>query len=105
MTVGRTYSARVPSVALTVSFHVSQARSGLLPFISSTRLAKLAALALHALSSGPLRLAFASKRKNMQQHIFPFESELQNTSAPDPSSSHCSSIQERLATYGPRSPR
>jgi len=37
----------------------------------------------------------------MQQHIFPFESELQNTSAPDPSSSHCSSIQERLATYGP----
>jgi hypothetical protein len=50
-----------------------------LPFISSTCLAPLAALALPALSAG-LRLAFASKRKNMQQHIFPFESELQNTS-------------------------
>jgi DNA repair protein RadC len=36
----------------------------------------------------------------MQQHIFPFESELQNTSTPEPSSSHCSSVQERLATYG-----
>jgi DNA repair protein RadC len=35
----------------------------------------------------------------MQQHIFPFESELQNTT-PDPDSSHCSSVQERLATYG-----
>ena len=36
----------------------------------------------------------------MQQHIFPFESELQNTSTPEPSSSHSSSVQERLATYG-----
>jgi DNA repair protein RadC len=35
----------------------------------------------------------------MQQHIFPFESELQNTTL-NPDSSHCSSVQERLATYG-----
>jgi len=38
----------------------------------------------------------------MQQHIFPFVSELdelQNISS-QPSSSHCSSVQERLATYG-----
>jgi DNA repair protein RadC len=98
MTVGRTYSARVPSAALTVSFHVSQARSGHLPFISSTRLAKLAALALRALSAGQLRLAFASKRKNMQQQFFSFESELKNNKQTP--SSHCSSVQERLVTYG-----
>jgi DNA repair protein RadC len=37
----------------------------------------------------------------MQQHFFSFESgELQKTSTPEPSSSHCSSFQERLATYG-----
>jgi DNA repair protein RadC len=37
----------------------------------------------------------------MSQHIFPFESELQNTSPKILSpSSHCSSVQERLATYG-----
>jgi DNA repair protein RadC len=36
----------------------------------------------------------------MQQHIFQFESELQNTTTPQPSSSHCPSVQERLATYG-----
>jgi DNA repair protein RadC len=38
----------------------------------------------------------------MQQHIFPFVSELdelQNT-PPLPASSHCSSVQERLVTYG-----
>ena len=35
----------------------------------------------------------------MQQHIFPFASDLQNTTS-DPASSHCSSVQERLATYG-----
>jgi len=38
----------------------------------------------------------------MQQHIFPFVSELdelQNSSPLSPSS-HCSSVQERLATYG-----
>jgi DNA repair protein RadC len=37
----------------------------------------------------------------MEQHIFPFVSELdelQNT--PLPSSSHCSSVHERLVTYG-----
>ena len=73
-------------------------RSGHLPFISSTRLAKLAALALRPLSAGQLRLAFASKRKNMPQQFFSFESELQNNNqAP---SSHCSSVQERLVTYG-----
>src|SRR5260221_5152496 len=100
MTVGRTYSARVPSVALTVSFHVSQARSGHLPFISSTRLAKLAALALRALYGGPLRRCLRFQTKNMQQHIFQFGSEPQNTTNPLPSSSHCSSVQERLVTYG-----
>jgi len=36
----------------------------------------------------------------MQQPIFQFGSEPQNTTAPQPSSSHCSSVQERLATYG-----
>jgi DNA repair protein RadC len=36
----------------------------------------------------------------MQQHIFQFGSEPQNTTNPQPSSSHCSSVQERLATYG-----
>jgi len=35
----------------------------------------------------------------MQQHIFPFETERQNTSL-EPTSSHCSSVQERLVTYG-----
>jgi DNA repair protein RadC len=35
----------------------------------------------------------------MQHHIFPFETELQNTSL-EPASSHCSSVQERLVTYG-----
>jgi len=34
----------------------------------------------------------------MQQHIFPFESELQNTT--EAPSSHCSSVEDRLATYG-----
>ena len=38
----------------------------------------------------------------MQQHIFPFVSELDELeiSAPLPSSSHCSSVQERLVNYG-----
>src|SRR5258708_31911283 len=99
MTVGRTYSARVPSVALTVSFHVSQARSGHLPFISSTRLAKLAALALRALSARPLRRCLLFQTKSMQQHIFQFGSEPQNTTNPHPSSSLCSSVQEPLVTY------
>ena len=36
----------------------------------------------------------------MQQHIFQFGTEPQNTTTPQPSSSHCSSVQERLATYG-----
>jgi DNA repair protein RadC len=36
----------------------------------------------------------------MQQHIFKFGSEPQSTTTPQPSSSHCSSVQERLATYG-----
>jgi hypothetical protein len=31
---------------------------------------------------------------------FSVESELQNTSSPEPSSSHCSSVQERLVNYG-----
>jgi DNA repair protein RadC len=35
----------------------------------------------------------------MPQQFFSFESELKNTT-PEPSSSHCSSVQERLATYG-----
>jgi DNA repair protein RadC len=36
----------------------------------------------------------------MQQHIFQFGSEPQNTTIPQPPSSHCSSVQERLVTYG-----
>jgi DNA repair protein RadC len=36
----------------------------------------------------------------MQQPIFQFGSEPQNTTNPQPSSSHCSSVQERLVTYG-----
>src|SRR5580700_7150867 len=36
----------------------------------------------------------------MQQPIFQFGSEPQNTTNPPPSSSHCSSVQERLVTYG-----
>ena len=36
----------------------------------------------------------------MQQHIFQFGSEPQNTTNPQPSSSHCSSVQKRLVTYG-----
>ncbi len=36
----------------------------------------------------------------MQQHIFQFGTEPQNTTTPQPSSSHCSSVQERLVTYG-----
>jgi DNA repair protein RadC len=36
----------------------------------------------------------------MQQHIFQFGSEPQNSTNPQPSSSHCSSVQERLVTYG-----
>jgi DNA repair protein RadC len=36
----------------------------------------------------------------MQQPIFQFGSEPQNTTTPLPSSSHCSSVQERLVTYG-----
>jgi DNA repair protein RadC len=37
----------------------------------------------------------------MQQHIFQFGSEPKNTPIPDPeTSSHCSSVQDRLATYG-----
>jgi DNA repair protein RadC len=36
----------------------------------------------------------------MQQHIFPFVSELQNTCIPEPPSSHCSSVQERPVNYG-----
>jgi DNA repair protein RadC len=36
----------------------------------------------------------------MQQPIFQFGSEPQNTANPLPSSSHCSSVQERLVTYG-----
>jgi DNA repair protein RadC len=36
----------------------------------------------------------------MQQPIFQFGSEPQNTTNPPPPSSHCSSVQERLVTYG-----
>src|SRR5260221_10849775 len=40
--------------------------------------------------------------KNMQQHIFPFVSELDELQKTIPlaSSSHCSSVQERLVNYG-----
>jgi hypothetical protein len=70
-----------------------------LPIISSTRLA-LAALAVPILFSPAAPACLRFQTKNMQQHIFQFESEPQNTTNPQPSSSHCSSVQERLVTYG-----
>jgi hypothetical protein len=72
-----------------------------LPIISSTRLAlKLAALAAPILFSPAAPACLRFQTKNMQQPIFQFGSEPQNTTNPQPSSSHCSSVQERLVTYG-----
>jgi DNA repair protein RadC len=72
-----------------------------LPIISSTRLAlKLAALAVPILFSPDAPACLRFQTKNMQQPIFQFGSEPQNTPTPQPSSSHCSSIQERLVNYG-----
>src|SRR6201981_3045615 len=51
----------------------------------------------------PAASAFPSlSNENMQQHIFPFVSELDElqNNAPLSPSSHCSSVQERLVTYG-----
>jgi DNA repair protein RadC len=62
-------------------------------------LASHAALALSRPFSAALSLAFRFRLENMQQHFFSFESgELQNNKTD--SSSHCSSVQERLVTYG-----
>jgi hypothetical protein len=71
-------------------------------FKSSTRLGNLAALALGASFRGPLCSRFAFGRKNMAQHIFSFESELQNISPePAPSSRSLSpTVSEKLARYG-----
>jgi DNA repair protein RadC len=57
-------------------------------------------LRLRALSAGRFGACLRFQTKNMQQPIFQFGSEPQNTTNPPPSSSHCSSVQERLATYG-----
>ena len=50
----------------------------------------------------PLRRCLRFQTKIMQQHIFPFVSELDElqNSTHHPSSSHCSSVQERLVNYG-----
>jgi len=45
-------------------------------------------------------LRFAFKQKNMQGHIFPFESELQNNSQEAAPSSPSFSVSEKLALYG-----
>jgi DNA repair protein RadC len=57
-------------------------------------------LRLRAFSAGRFGVCLRFQMKNMQQPIFRFGSESQNTSTPSPSSSHCSSVQERLVTYG-----
>jgi DNA repair protein RadC len=51
-------------------------------------------------SAGRFGVCLRFQTKNMQQPIFQFGSEPQNTTNPPPSSSHCSSVQERLVTYG-----
>ena len=51
-------------------------------------------------SAGRFGACLRFQTKNMQQPIFQFGSEPQNTTNPPPSSSHCSSVQERLVTYG-----
>jgi DNA repair protein RadC len=45
------------------------------------------------------QLALRFRLEKYATAIFSFESELQNTTT-EPSSSHCSSVQERLVTYG-----
>jgi DNA repair protein RadC len=50
--------------------------------------------------AGRFGVCLRFQTKNMQQPIFQFGSEPQNTTNPLPSSSHCSSVQERLVTYG-----
>jgi hypothetical protein len=71
------------------------------PIISSTRLARAPRLLrLRALSAGRFGVCLRFQTKNMQQPIFQFGSEPQNTTNPLPSWSHCSSVQERLVTYG-----
>src|SRR6266436_9446833 len=67
-------------------------------FKSSTRLVPRGSCAFRP-SSAALSLRFAFGSKNMPQQFFSFESELQNTTT-ESSSSHCSSVQERLVTYG-----
>jgi hypothetical protein len=60
------------------------------------------ALALEPSFRGPQSFRFAFKQKNMQSHIFPFESELQNSSqeAPPSSPSPSPTISEKLSLYG-----
>jgi DNA repair protein RadC len=63
---------------------------------------KLAALAPRCFFRRPLRRRLRFQTKNMQQHIFPFVSELDELQNNPllPASSHCSSAQERLVNYG-----
>jgi DNA repair protein RadC len=70
-------------------------------FKSSTRLGELAALALAASFRGSLSFASLSP-KNMSQHIFQFESELQNNfpEAAPSSRSLSPTVSEKLARYG-----
>ena len=71
-------------------------------FKSSTRLRKFAALALETSFRGPLCSRLAFGLKNMTQHIFPFEGELQNNSpeAAPSSRSLSPTVSEKLALYG-----
>jgi DNA repair protein RadC len=84
-------SARVPSAAQTAAFPPRRTPCHLNPLPPASR----GSCAFQAFI--PRRSAFGSK--NMQQHFFSFESgELQKNKTD--SSSHCSSVQERLVTYG-----
>ena len=80
MTVGRTYSAK--STVCGINGFLS-ATADPLPFISSTRLAKLAVLRYVLFPpAAPACLRFQTK--NMQQHIFPFVSELHELQSSSP---------------------
>jgi DNA repair protein RadC len=68
------------------------------PIISSTPAS--AGLLRYVLFPPAAPACLRFQTKNMQQPIFQFGSEPQNTSNPLASSSHCSSVQERLVTYG-----
>jgi hypothetical protein len=81
---------------------LSRLASGCPPFKSSTRLGELRGSCTCCLFPWGALLRFAFGRKNMSQHIFPFESELQNSSqeAAPSSPSLSPTVSEKLALYG-----